>query len=69
MNASVTGSTVLFTGVAAGIVTVTVTATDTGNLTATQTFTLHSERTEPSTHYNRHDSCANGEYRWQLLLQ
>ena len=40
MNASVTGSTVLFTGVAAGIVTVTVTATDTGNLTATQTFTL-----------------------------
>ena len=40
MNASVTGSTVLFTGVAAGTVTVTVTATDTGNLTATQTFTL-----------------------------
>ena len=40
MNASVTGSTVLFTGVAAGTVTVTVTATDTGELTATQTFTL-----------------------------
>ena len=40
MNASVTGSTVLFTGVAAGTVTVTVTATDTSNLTATQTFTL-----------------------------
>ena len=40
MNASVTGSTVLFTGVAAGTVTVTVTATDTGALTATQTFTL-----------------------------
>ena len=40
MNASVTGSTVLFTGVVAGTVTVTVTATDTGDLTATQTFTL-----------------------------
>ena len=40
MNASVTGSTVLFTGVAAGTVTVTVTATDTGDLTASQTFTL-----------------------------
>ena len=40
MNASVTGSTVLFTGVAAGTVTVTVTATDTGDLTASQSFTL-----------------------------
>ena len=40
MNASVTGSTVLFTGVAAGTVTVTATATDTSNLSVTQTFTL-----------------------------
>ena len=40
MNASVTGSTVLFTGVAEGTVTVTATATDTGNLSVTQTFTL-----------------------------
>ena len=49
MNASVTGSTVLFTGVAAGTVTVTVTATDTGNLTATQTFTLTVQNSAPVT--------------------
>ena len=40
INASVTGSTVLLTGVAAGTVTVTVRATDTGNLSADQTFSL-----------------------------
>ena len=40
MNATVSGSTVTFVGVAAGDVTVTTTATDTGELSATQTFIL-----------------------------
>ena len=50
INASVTGATVLLTGVAAGTVTVTVTATDTTNLSATQTFTV--EATEGTQNNN-----------------
>ena len=40
LNASITGSTILFTGVDTGSVTITVTATDTGDLFASQTFSV-----------------------------